>query len=88
MKKSRMKNIFVNIMLGFALTLSVVGGAFLMTERKREQIRRAYAAEVDPITAGVPFYSTLVDQTANGITNGQFLYEKSVINYIRGTYFV
>ena len=82
MKKSRMKNIFVNIMLGFALTLSVVGGAFLMTESKREQIRRAYAAEIDPITAGVPFYSTLVDQTANGITNGQFLYEKSVINYI------
>lgn len=84
MSKKRSRNIFANILLTLSLVLSVVGGAFLMSVARQDQLKKAFAADGDsPSSKGLTFISTLNKQTATGIAgDGQYEYESSTLNYV------
>ncbi len=83
MKKSGSKNIFVNIILGISMMLSMVGGTFLMVDARQNQLRKAYAdATSNPNDNGITFISTSDSQNATGLNGGTYVYNNASINYI------
>lgn len=84
MSKKGSKNIFANILLTLSLVLSVLGGTFLMSVAKQDQLKKAFAVDGDsPVSKGLTFISTSNSQTASGLTaDGQYEYESSTLNYV------